>query len=133
MYAEYPSSTAMIIVDHGSRRAQANQLLHTIAQQLQETSGSRFLTVQPAHMELAEPSLETAFSKCLIQGATEIVVSLFFLSPGRHATSDIPDMIAEIQKRYPGLRIVVTDPLAPDPRLNHLLLHRAEEALLEKE
>jgi sirohydrochlorin ferrochelatase len=119
---------ALIVVDHGSRRRQANDLLHTVVSQLVDESKGAYLTVEPAHMELAEPTLEMAFSRCLEAGATEIVVCLFFLSPGRHATGDIPRMIQELMEQHPGVRVSMTAPLAPDKRLAALLLARAEEA-----
>lgn len=34
--------------------------------------------------ELAEPSIKDAFSLCVQQGAKRVVVSPFFLFPGRH-------------------------------------------------
>lgn len=40
--------------------------------------------VEMAHMEIAEPSIEVAFGRCVKQGATLVAVSPFFLSPGRH-------------------------------------------------
>ena len=40
--------------------------------------------VELAHMEIAEPSIEVAFKRCVEQGATLVAVSPFFLSPGRH-------------------------------------------------
>jgi hypothetical protein len=40
--------------------------------------------VELAHMEIAEPSIEVAFARCVEQGATLVAVSPFFLSPGRH-------------------------------------------------
>ena len=36
-------------------------------------------------MELAEPSIEQAFDKCVAQGATFVVVHPYFLAPGRHS------------------------------------------------
>ena len=40
--------------------------------------------VELAHMEIAEPSIDVAFTRCVEQGATIVAVSPFFLSPGRH-------------------------------------------------
>ena len=40
--------------------------------------------VELAHMEIAEPSIDVAFARCVERGATLVAVSPFFLSPGRH-------------------------------------------------
>jgi len=34
--------------------------------------------------ELAEPTIKDAFGKCVQQGASRVIVSPYFLSPGRH-------------------------------------------------
>lgn len=43
-----------------------------------------FSDVHTLHQELAEPSIKDAFSLCVQQGAKRVVVSPFFLFPGRH-------------------------------------------------
>ncbi|CAN6250247.1 unnamed protein product [Urochloa humidicola] len=45
--------------------------------------------VEPAHMELAEPTTKDAFGKCVQQGASRVIVCPYFLSPGRHWKQDI--------------------------------------------
>ena len=59
-------------------------------------------TVQPAHMELAEPSIATAFDACVAAGATTVVVAPYFLGPGRHWDSDIPALAAAAAAVIPG-------------------------------
>lgn len=34
--------------------------------------------------ELAEPTIKEAFGKCVQQGASRVIVSPYFLSPGQH-------------------------------------------------
>jgi hypothetical protein len=44
-----------------------------------------YLEISFAKMkELAEPTIKEAFGKCVEQGASRIIVSPYFLSPGRH-------------------------------------------------
>ena len=119
----------IVLVDHGSRRDSANQMLLRMATLLKEEAGSSFVAVEIAHMELAEPTLEQAFLRCVEAGATTVVVSLFFLSPGRHSHSDIPRMVTELEQMFPGVCCLVTGSLGVDVRLAELLLLRVEEAL----
>jgi sirohydrochlorin ferrochelatase len=52
--------------------------------------------VRAAHMELAAPSILDALRDVLLSdGVTEVVCVPYFLSPGRHATEDVPNLIAE--------------------------------------
>ncbi|TNE45071.1 MAG: cobalamin biosynthesis protein CbiX [Deltaproteobacteria bacterium] len=125
--------TALVLVDHGSRREAANAMLAKMVDLLQEQSGGRYIAIEPAHMELAEPTLEQAYLRCIEAGATQVIVSLFFLSPGRHSRSDIPEMVEALQAQYPHVRGVVSEPLGVDPGLATLLLKRADEALLSED
>ncbi len=116
--------TGIIIVDHGSRRTQSNELLEEVARAF----GQRFAEtydIEPAHMELAEPSIATAYATCVKRGATRIVVCPFFLGPGKHWTSDIPRLAAEAAVDHPGTKYHVTMPLGIDDLILELLFKRA--------
>ncbi|XP_060198324.1 sirohydrochlorin ferrochelatase, chloroplastic-like isoform X2 [Lycium barbarum] len=77
----------VIIVDHGSRRKESNLMLNEFVAMFRERT--KYPIVEPAHMELAEPSIRDAFSLCVQQGARRVIVSPFFLSPGRHWNQDV--------------------------------------------
>lgn len=81
--------------------------------------------VRPAHMELCEPSIATGFASCVEAGATEVVVFPYMLSPGRHSTSDIPRMVAEVAESHPGVTFSVTPAFGIDERLGEIVLSRA--------
>lgn len=115
--------TALLIVDHGSRREEANQMLYGVAEILRQKRPQ--LIVQIAHMELAEPSIEQGIAACVRAGATEIVVHPYMLSPGRHATQDIPRMATEAAATHPGVTIRVTVPLGLHEKLGEVILQRA--------
>ena len=115
---------ALIIIDHGSRRAEANDMLPLVAQRVARHAGNRFVSVQPAHMELAEPTMDQAFDACVAAGATHVVVALYFLSPGRHSTQDIPQQAKAAAARHPGVTWAVADPLGDDDRIALVLLDR---------
>ena len=50
----------LIVVDHGSRRAESNAMLEQMVGQVAATVP--YDIVEPAHMELAEPSIAAASS-----------------------------------------------------------------------
>ena len=83
-----------------------------------------------AHMELAQPSIEQAFDRCVAAGAQKIVLHPFFLSPGRHVTSDIPELIAAAAKKHPEVAWVVSEPLGLQelmPRVMHAAVSESVE------
>ena len=124
----YPGHTVgLVVVDHGSKRAAANDMLIDAAAMFKRVS--RTGIVEPAHMELAEPTIEQAFDRCVAQGATFVVVHPYFLSPGRHSTTDIPRMTAEAAARHPGVRFHVTQPLGLDEKIAQLMLQRISQCL----
>ena len=77
-------------------------------------------------MELAEPSIATAFGRCVAHGARMVVVFPYFLSPGRHWNQDIPALVAEAAQPWPDVRFVVTAPLG----LHELILQVIDDRIL---
>lgn len=119
----------IILIDHGSKRPEANAMLDDVVASFRAATGARI--VEPAHMELAEPTLEQAFRRCADQGANQIVIHPYFLSPGRHSTTDIPRLATEAARVVPGIPYRVTDPLGLDKRMNDVILRRIAEALAQ--
>jgi sirohydrochlorin ferrochelatase len=111
----------VIIVDHGSRRDESNRMLEEVATLFARRFQARYEIVEPAHMEISEPSIGTAYGKCVARGATRVVVCPFFLGPGKHWTSDIPRLTAEAAEQHPGTRYHVTMPLGVDDLILDLL------------
>jgi sirohydrochlorin ferrochelatase len=107
--------TAILLVDHGSRRAESNALLHDAARRFRQYSG--YTIVEPAHMELAQPSIQQAFDTCVTLGAHRIIVFPWFLSPGRHWTEDIPQLVREAALRHSHILWTVTPPFGIHPGL----------------
>lgn len=115
---------AILLVDHGSRRSEANEMLIDMAGLVQSIAGSGVI-VRPAHMELAEPSIATGFADCVAAGATEVTVFPYMLSPGRHSTGDIPRMVSEVAKSHPGVTFTVTPAFGLHEKLVEVILERA--------
>jgi sirohydrochlorin ferrochelatase len=118
--------TGIIIVDHGSRRPESNQMLEEIAALFARRFQALYDIVEPAHMELAEPSIATAYANCARRGAAQIVVTPFFLGPGKHWTGDIPSLTAAAAKEFPHTSYHVTMPLGIDDLILDLLNKRVQ-------
>jgi sirohydrochlorin ferrochelatase len=119
-------SRAILLVDHGSQHAAANELLDRIAEALRKRIGDAIVEV--AHMELAEPTLAAALARCSARGAREVVVCPYFLGPGRHTSRDIPKLVDEARAAHPALRVRVAAPLGFDERIVDVLLARIDSA-----
>ena len=121
----------IILVDHGSRRDDANALLEQVAQRFGQAS--RFDVVEPAHMELAQPSIATAFDRCVQRGATVVVVMPYFLAPGRHWDTDIPQLAAAAARKHPDTPYRIAAPLGLDDKMIDVVRQRIEQCLDEDE
>ena len=115
---------AILLVDHGSRKTEANDMLISMADLVQSMVGPDVI-VRPAHMELAEPSIAAGFENCVQAGATEVIVFPYMLSPGKHSTSDIPRMVAEVADAHSGISYSVTEAFGIHEKLGEIILMRA--------
>lgn len=123
----YPEHTGIVIVDHGSRRAVANKMLEDFVGRFAEQAD--FDVVEPAHMELAEPSIATAFGRCVQRGAKHIVVCPYFLLPGKHWRKDIPRITAEAAAAYPGVTYLITAPIGLHPQMYGVIQSQIDHCL----
>jgi sirohydrochlorin ferrochelatase len=121
-----PMKQALLIVDHGSRREESNDLLRDIAGMMRERFG--FSIVHYAHMELGNPTIEQGFDACVADGAEEVIIHPYFLGPGRHVTSDIPDLVKQAADRHPGIAFRITEPLGVHPKIGEVILERIAQS-----
>ena len=121
------SDTGVIIVDHGSKRAESNEMLLRFVELFQSQGG--YAIVEPAHMELAEPSIATAFDRCVRRGARLVVVCPYFLLPGRHWYEDIPALTAQAARQHPGISHMVTAPIGLHTLMARVIQSRIDHCL----
>ena len=114
----------LLLIDHGSRRAESNQQLEDMATRVRRLRPSA--AVAAAHMEIAAPDLATAFAALVKQGAKRIVILPYFLSDGRHLTQDIPALTTSAAANHPGITYDVGGALGPHDALAALLLERGD-------
>lgn len=115
---------AILLIDHGSRRNAANEMMDCMANLVQAMAGAD-VVVRYAHMELAEPLIPAGVQACVDAGATELIVFPYMLSPGKHSTADIPRMVAEAAEAHPALDIRITTAFGVHEKLAELILGRA--------
>lgn len=115
---------AILLIDHGSTRTEANEMLACMAQLVRTMVGSRTI-VRYAHMELASPTIGEGFAACVRDGATEVIAFPYMLSPGKHSMRDIPRMVAEAAAAHPGVEHVVTPAFGVHEKLAEVILDRA--------
>ena len=122
---------AILLIDHGSRRAAANEMMDCMTNLVQAIAGPE-VVVRYAHMELVEPSIASGVRSCVEAGATELIVFPYMLSPGKHSTGDIPRLVAAAAASFPALEVRVTNAFGVHEKLAELILERAGLPLADR-
>lgn len=121
------AGSAVVLLGHGSRRAEANAGLEEVARAVASLLPGE--TVEVAYLQLARPGLAEAVERCVAAGARRIAVVPFFLFPGAHVLEDIPAEAERLRARHPGVAISVGRVLGDHPKLAEAAADRAREAL----
>ena len=123
------NQVGIIIVDHGSRLDASNKMLEELAGLFARRFGAKYDVVEPAHMEIAEPSIATAFDACVRRGAKHVIVCPYFLGPGKHWTQDIPRLTEEAATKHPGVKYQIAPTLGIDDLMLDLLDKRVQQSV----
>jgi sirohydrochlorin cobaltochelatase len=121
-------NSEIIILGHGSRRAEANQGFLKVARKVSLLLGR---TVTPAFMAHDHPSLPEAVEGKILRGALRIIVMPLFLFRGVHVTVDIHEELRELREQHPNVEIVFANELGADDGIANLASLRIKEVLGE--
>ena len=111
----------LLLIAHGSRRVESNDSVVQTAEALGIDRNVDFDAVRWAFLEMAQPSIPEAIDQCVCEGALEIVVLPYFLSPGNHVTRDIPEVLSTKRSQYPSLTITCLDYFGSSPAISDWL------------
>jgi sirohydrochlorin ferrochelatase len=118
--------TAILLIAHGSRHAEANADLHHVAEELRARGSA---IVVASFLELACPDIAEGGRECVQAGADQVVLVPYFLSAGLHVRRDLTCAREQLERAHPGVRFVLAEPLGPHPLLVEVVSQRAREAL----
>lgn len=116
----------IIILGHGSRRAEANQGLLEVAQKVSILIGQ---PVTSAYMAHDKPNLPEAVMEKIEKGAQRVIIMPLFLFRGVHVTVDIHEELREIREQHPNVEIVFTRELGADDGIAALASQRIKEVV----
>jgi sirohydrochlorin ferrochelatase len=119
--------TAILMMAHGSRIAEANDAAREVATMVQEMTG--FEVVEVSFRELHEPNIQQGIDACVARGAGRILMMPYFLFMGAHVQHDLPEEIEMAQKRHPGLIMEMGGHLGAHRKLAEIETERIGEAL----
>lgn len=103
---------ALVLFAHGARDprwALPFERLQQITQLAQPQ-----VTVCNAYLEFMSPDLPAAVAELAKVGCNDITIVPVFLGQGGHVLKDLPILIEQLQKAYPGLRLTIVDAVGED-------------------
>lgn len=100
---------AILYIGHGTRSKKGVKEANAFYQRVMRRIDVPIQEI--SFLEIAEPSIEEGFKRCVIKGATNITVVPLFLLAAGHIKQDIPRTLDFLQERYPHIQIDVKDPL----------------------
>jgi sirohydrochlorin ferrochelatase len=117
---------ALLLIAHGSRRAEANADLEDLAAKIR--GRGVYHHVQAAYLELCPPDIVAGGVLCVEAGAAKVILLPYFLSAGIHVADDLTAARDELKKRFPAADFVLAQPLGRHPLLAEIVLERAAAA-----
>ena len=114
--------TAILLIAHGSRRAEANADLYHLAHALRERQVAEIVEV--GFLELAEPGIPAGTRRCVEQGAERVQMLPYFLSAGRHVQEDLLQFQQQLQSEFAPVRIELCPHLGLHPLMVEIVLDR---------
>ena len=96
---------SLLLVAHGSRRAESNAEIAVVAKSLSARVQGKYAQTGHAFLELADPSIPDGIDALVKNGATEVTILPYFLSAGRHVHEDVPEIVNLKQKEYANVKI----------------------------
>jgi sirohydrochlorin ferrochelatase len=122
--------TAILLMAHGSRIAEANNAVNEIAAMVKEFAG--YDIVEVSFRENHSPNIQQGIDNCVAKGAERILLAPYFLYLGAHVLEDLPKELDEARLRHPGVEMAMGKHLGVHKRLAKLVIDRIEEAFDEK-
>ena len=121
------STTALLLMAHGSRNAEANDDLRRLADEIR--AEGEYAVVEASYLELAEPGIVEGGRGCVSLGAARVVMAPYFLSAGVHVRRDLQAFRDQLAAEFPGVAFTLAEPMGRHPLLRAIVLQRAREAM----
>lgn len=121
--------TAILLMAHGSRIAEANHAVHEIAAMVKEMMN--YDIVEVSFREQHNPNIQKGIDACVAKGGERIVLVPYFLYMGAHVLEDLPEELEEAKKRYPKVEMLMGKHLGVHKKLAEIVVERIGQSMNE--
>jgi sirohydrochlorin ferrochelatase len=118
--------SAVLLIAHGSRVAEANADLERLAAALR--ARGPYCVVECSYLELAQPDIAAGAVRCIAAGAKRVLLVPYFLSAGVHVTRDLEAARDQLAAQHPAVEFRLAEPIGLHPLMSEIVLQRAKEA-----
>ncbi|MHB8158356.1 MAG: sirohydrochlorin chelatase, partial [Desulfocucumaceae bacterium] len=112
--------TGIVLLSHGSRSPEAQVTVLELLDLVKEKS--HFDYVAGAALQFNQPDLPAALAETVAAGVERVIVAPVFLYMRLHMKEDIPEILEEERKKYPGVEIIMTRNIGADKKLADIVL-----------
>jgi len=119
------TTTAVLLIAHGSRHQPANEELVALAARIAGQGG--YPIVEACFLELAEPDIPAGGRRCVERGVGRVLMIPYFLSAGVHLLRDLTSARDGLMRAFPRVEFRLGPPLGPHPLLDELVAARVGE------
>jgi precorrin-8X/cobalt-precorrin-8 methylmutase len=116
------TATGILVISHGSPRAEANQGFVGLVERVAARLGSR--DVLPAFFSIARPDIPDQVAALAARGIRRILLMPYFLYSGQHVTADIPAIMEECRRGHAGIELELLATLENDPAVEDVVVER---------
>ena len=120
----------VVILAHGSVLCGSGEALWTHAERLKDRGVCE--TVYFGYLNYSDPPFVEAVARCVAEGATRIIVTPYFLAPGKFVRVDVPAAIQAAKEAFPAVEFVTGDIIGFDALLAEAILDSAANAVTEE-
>ncbi|MGN0065853.1 MAG: sirohydrochlorin chelatase [Nocardioides sp.] len=121
------TAPALVALAHGSRDPRSSATIKALVDEVKTMRPD--LKIESAFLELSRPSFQTVVDRLVRRGHEEIVVVPLLLTEAYHAKVDVPEAIAQMSARHPGLKIRASKILGMETAFLEVLDTRLRDAL----
>jgi sirohydrochlorin ferrochelatase len=122
---ELNSVEAILYVGHGSRSREGCEQAVSFIKECMKNSTAEIQ--EYGFLELASPTIEEAFDRCISRGATNVkVIPLLLLTAG-HAKQDIPEVLSILKQKHPDVTLQYGRPIGVHEKMIDIITERLYE------
>lgn len=120
----------LLVIAHGSRRAQANDEFLQFVDQIKINVNQDFDSIHGCFLELAKPQIIETAIEMVAEGVSSLWVLPYFLTFGKHMEKDIPEDLKAVAELLHQKGIPLKIDMLPHVGASTAMLDLVEEALL---